>query len=71
MILTGDYHWGDIKALLPGADTPYAEWYSSEDNEFPVYQVRFRCGDGALAVCRRFGGLEVFVWVGGLSRLVG
>eukprot|EP00903_Cladosiphon_okamuranus_P013391 g12479.t1 len=39
VILTGDYHWGDIKALLPGADTPYAEWYSSEGNEFPVYQV--------------------------------
>eukprot|EP00752_Nemacystus_decipiens_P006352 g5726.t1 len=40
VILTGDYHWGDIKALLPGADTPYAEWYSSEDNEFPIYQAR-------------------------------
>eukprot|EP00903_Cladosiphon_okamuranus_P012811 g11973.t1 len=39
VIVTGDYHWGDIKALLPGADTPYAEWYSSEGNEFPIYQV--------------------------------
>lgn len=43
VILAGDYHWGDIKALLPGADTPYAEWYASEDNEFPVFQVRLRC----------------------------
>lgn len=39
VILTGDYHWGDIKAMLPGADTPYAEWYSSHDNNYPVYQV--------------------------------
>ena len=50
MILTGDYHWGDIKALLPGADTPYAEWYSSEDNEYPVYQVRFPGVDVVLRI---------------------
>ncbi|CAM9775545.1 unnamed protein product [Ascophyllum nodosum] len=39
VILTGDYHWGDIKTMMPGADTPYAEWYSSHDFEFPIYQV--------------------------------
>ncbi|CAB1097696.1 unnamed protein product [Ectocarpus sp. CCAP 1310/34] len=39
VILTGDYHYGDIKALLPGGETPYWEWYSSEGNDFPVYQV--------------------------------
>ncbi|CAM9620288.1 unnamed protein product, partial [Ascophyllum nodosum] len=39
VILTGDYHWGDIKAMQPGSDTPYAEWYASQDNEFPIYQV--------------------------------
>ncbi|CAN0574376.1 unnamed protein product, partial [Ectocarpus sp. 12 AP-2014] len=39
VILTGDYHYGDIKALLPGEETPYWEWYSSEGNDFPVYQV--------------------------------
>lgn len=53
MILAGDYHWGDVKALLPGSDTPYAEWYSSEDNEFPVYQV------GVFAVCCVLGPLRV------------
>ncbi|CAN0212970.1 unnamed protein product [Pylaiella littoralis] len=39
VILTGDYHFGDIKAMLPGAETSYSEWYSSQDNAFPVYQV--------------------------------
>ncbi|CAM9938935.1 unnamed protein product [Ectocarpus sp. 6 AP-2014] len=38
VILTGDYHYGDIKALIPGGETPYWEWYSSEGNDFPVYQ---------------------------------
>ncbi|CAM9266786.1 unnamed protein product, partial [Hapterophycus canaliculatus] len=39
VILTGDYHWGDIKAMQPGEETPYWEWYSSGGNKFPVYQV--------------------------------
>ncbi|CAN0547191.1 unnamed protein product, partial [Laminaria digitata] len=39
VILTGDYHWGDIKALMPGSETPYGEWYASEDFAHPIYQV--------------------------------
>ncbi|CAN0300492.1 unnamed protein product, partial [Hapterophycus canaliculatus] len=40
VIVTGDYHFGDIKAMRPGAETPYSEWYSSENNDFSVFQVR-------------------------------
>ncbi|CAM9706536.1 unnamed protein product [Discosporangium mesarthrocarpum] len=39
IILAGDYHWGDIKALLPGADQLYSDWFSSKDNRIPIYQI--------------------------------
>lgn len=39
MILTGDYHYADVKALQPGEDTYYAEWYASEDFQYPIYQA--------------------------------
>ncbi|CAN0040100.1 unnamed protein product, partial [Ascophyllum nodosum] len=39
VILTGDYHYGDIKALQPGPDTSYADWYASQDYKYPIYQV--------------------------------
>jgi alkaline phosphatase D len=46
VVLTGDFHFSDIKALYPGDTHPltgiplqYAHLYDSSNNSQPVYQV--------------------------------
>ncbi len=39
VVLTGDFHFGDIKVLLPGSHTKYAQLYNSTANSKPIYQV--------------------------------
>ena len=38
IVITGDYHFSDIKALNPG-DQLYSSYYFSKDNLKPIYQV--------------------------------
>lgn len=39
VLLTGDYHFGDIKILKSGTETSYYQWYSSKDNASPILQA--------------------------------
>lgn len=39
IVLTGDYHFSDIKSLLPGTEHTYSQSYHTENNKYPVYQV--------------------------------
>jgi hypothetical protein len=38
IVITGDYHFSDIKALNPG-DQLYSSYYNSKDNVKPIYQI--------------------------------
>ena len=38
IVITGDYHYSDIKALNPG-DHLYSSYYNSKDNPKPIYQI--------------------------------
>ena len=39
VVLTGDFHFSDIKVLDPGPSTAYASLYHSAGNSKPVYQL--------------------------------
>lgn len=40
IILTGDFHFSDIKAMVPGTDKIYKSYYGFEENKFrPIYQL--------------------------------
>ena len=39
IVLTGDYHFSDIKAIRSGSDTPYAPFYGTANNSQTIYQV--------------------------------
>ena len=39
VVLTGDFHFSDIKVLLPGSHTKYAQLYNSSGNSKAIYQV--------------------------------
>eukprot|EP00241_Pyramimonas_parkeae_P003592 CAMPEP_0114237380 /NCGR_PEP_ID=MMETSP0058-20121206/7357_1 /TAXON_ID=36894 /ORGANISM="Pyramimonas parkeae, CCMP726" /LENGTH=654 /DNA_ID=CAMNT_0001349413 /DNA_START=109 /DNA_END=2073 /DNA_ORIENTATION=+ len=39
VILTGDFHWSDIKVLRPGPEQPYSETYQSTHIPYPIFQV--------------------------------
>ena len=38
-VLTGDYHYSDLKVFEPGSGAPYAQYYPSDAFAKPVYQV--------------------------------
>ena len=38
IVITGDYHFSDIKALNPG-ESLYSSYYNSKDNKKPIYQI--------------------------------
>ena len=65
MILTGDYHYGDIKALQPGPDTSYADWYASQDYKYPIYQARVRCERSCVCVT-----ITTEAWVVGATKSI-
>ena len=42
MVLTGDFHWSDVKAVRPGAGPAYAAAYGSDRwaaDSHPIFQV--------------------------------
>lgn len=39
VVITGDYHYGDIKRLVPGSATQYADWLGSADFSKPLLQA--------------------------------
>lgn len=39
VVITGDYHYSDLKVIKPGAGTGYAEQLQTAKLEKPVYQV--------------------------------
>jgi alkaline phosphatase D len=39
IVLTGDFHFSDIKVLNPGSSKKYASVYNSASNPKPIYQV--------------------------------
>lgn len=39
VVLTGDYHYSDIKVLAPGSSAPYAARYGAAAARAPIYQV--------------------------------
>eukprot|EP01038_Epipyxis_sp_PR26KG_P008218 gene8218-11124_t len=39
IVLTGDFHFADLKILQPGNQTKYGDYYNSKDNSKPIYQI--------------------------------
>lgn len=39
IVLTGDYHFSDIKMAEGGSDTPYSPYFPTENLTQPIYQV--------------------------------
>jgi hypothetical protein len=39
VVITGDYHYGDIKRMHNGPGTPYADWLGTADIARPLMQV--------------------------------
>jgi len=38
-VITGDFHWGDIKKLVPGKNPKHSDWLGSENFTQPIFQV--------------------------------
>jgi hypothetical protein len=41
VVITGDYHYGDIKRMHNGPGTPYADWLGTADIARPLMQVLY------------------------------
>jgi hypothetical protein len=61
VVLVGDYHYSDLKVVLPGPQQPYAAELRSARLKKPVYQVRRRLLQGWV------GGAGVGIMMGSLG----
>lgn len=51
IVITGDYHFSDIKVAHPGSGQPYSDAYQTRSWVTPIYQVRGGCWQIPDAAC--------------------